>query len=153
MATLQASTVNGGELLGQANYPETLTEYVFTGNYTANTWYPIITLNTLGHTGIMGIIGYGNTFGMGGGFYDCYITCPGVYPISTQGTNDTEVFDLKASTNAGHAPNNEVWQFRIELNSAVSGLGCRLLWQSNRNYSGANGSGSSNARIKIIRLV
>jgi hypothetical protein len=154
MATLQASTISNNTLWTDGNYPPTLATFTFSGNYTANTWYTLLQLNSLGHTGIMGVLGYGNTFNMGGGLWDSFLTSPGVYPISSNGPNNNSAFELKASVDAGHAPQGEVWRFRIVQNTSASGLGQQFQWQSNRTYSNANFSQSGRqAQVRLVRLV
>jgi len=153
MATLQASTITGNQVLTQSNYPQTLATYTFSGNFTANTWYTLFRLDTIGHNGIMGVVGFADTWNMGGTHWSSLITSPGVYPITPFNSNASQSFQLKNSVDSGHAPNGEVWQFRIVHNFNVSGRGQEFQWLSSNSYSNANNTSGRTAQVKLIRIV
>lgn len=151
---LSGTTVSGQTAWHQGNYPIDTHVWVANGDYTANTWFTMFNWNDLGTNGFCFITGFADTNGAGGAAWSSQFTVPGIFPIKTNGTNNSTIVPLGDAVYAGHAPNGESWSFRLAY--TARGAGGRLQFQAltTRNVTGLNSTGRRNfvLRVKTFKL-
>jgi len=110
--------------------------YQVSGNYSANTWYTIVTNATLTEQGIYILVAYVEDFTAGGANYYIH-ACSTNFYWDTTSTNRTTAFNFPALLGTGHATGS-LPLIRITQELGTSGAQSKIQWQTPYTYTGLN---------------
>ena len=108
--------------------------YQVSGNYSANTWYTIVTNATLTEQGIYILVAYVEDFTAGGSNYYIHACSTNFYWVTT-GTNRPTAFNFPALLGTGHAT-AILPLIRITQELGSAGAQSKIQWQTSYTYTG-----------------